>query len=175
MARLCGATAAWLRFQESRNVPELIPNRRSVDSPERAANVHLALAPHNFDAAPADSRVDVFIDPRPWDRRHLRQIDRPGSAAHFVTARRPMSKRRATFILAQGVMVGPPPSPSGGYRGTGLAPDWNWIEVSGGFAWSCLFDTHNDLRLAVDRLSGALLDTIYAEGWKSVRSSQLAC
>ena len=26
--------------------------------------------------------VDVLIDPRPWDRRHLRQIDGPGNAAH---------------------------------------------------------------------------------------------
>jgi hypothetical protein len=30
------------------------------------------------------------------------------------------------------------------------------IEAGGGFAWSCRFDTHNDLRLAVDALSGGL-------------------
>jgi hypothetical protein len=83
----CGATAAArLRFEEGRNVPEFVTNRRAIDSPERAANVHLALALHNFDAAPADSRVYVFIDPRPWDCGHLRQIDRPDSAAHIVAA-----------------------------------------------------------------------------------------
>jgi hypothetical protein len=36
-------------------------------------------------------------------------------------------------------------------------------------AWTCRFDTHNDLRSAVDALSGTLLNTIYAEGWKNVR------
>jgi hypothetical protein len=83
----CGATAAArLRFEKGRNVPEFVTNRRAIDSPERAANVHLALALHNFDAAPADSRVYVFIDPRPWDRRHLRQVDRLGGAAHIVAA-----------------------------------------------------------------------------------------
>ena len=45
----------------------------------------------------------------------------------------------------------------------------------GGFAWSCRFDTHNDLRHAADPLSGGPPDTIYAEGWKSVRLSQSAC
>src|ERR1039457_6757788 len=42
-------------------------------------------------------------------------------------------------------------------------------QAGGGFAWSCLSDTHNDLRLAVDALSGGLLDTIYAECGQSVR------
>jgi hypothetical protein len=32
-----------------------------------------------------------------------------------------------------------------------------------------LFDTHNDLRFAVEALSGGLPLTIYAERWKSVR------
>jgi hypothetical protein len=36
---LCGATAARLRFQKGRNIPDLVANRRSVDSPERAADV----------------------------------------------------------------------------------------------------------------------------------------
>jgi hypothetical protein len=66
-------------------------------------------------------------------------------------------------------MAGPPPFLSGGYRGAGLVLGWNSIEGSGGFAWSCHFDTHNDLRLAVDPLSGGLLDTIYAESRESVR------
>ena len=43
------------------------------------------------------------------------------------------------------------------------------IQAGGGLAWSCLFHTHNDLRLAVNALSGGLLDTIYADGRKSVR------
>ena len=65
--------------------------------------------------------------------------------------------------------------PARGDGALGLSARPFSIQAGGGLAWSCLFDTHNDLRLAVDRLSGALLDTIYAEGWKSVRSSQLAC
>ena len=51
-----------------------------------------------------------------------------------------------------------------------VAPDSN-AAGDGGFAWSCRIDTHNDLRLAVDPLSGGLLHTIYAESWESVRSA----
>ena len=74
----CGTTAARLRFQEGRNVPELVSDRRSVDSPERAADVQPSFVLQHLHAAPADGGVDVLIDPRPWDRRHLRQIDRAG-------------------------------------------------------------------------------------------------
>jgi hypothetical protein len=81
-----GATAAGLRFQEGRNVPELVSDGRSVDSPERAAHVQSSFVLQHLHAAPADGGVYVLVDPRPWDRRHLRQIDRPGNAAHIVTA-----------------------------------------------------------------------------------------
>ena len=43
------------------------------------------------------------------------------------------------------------------------------ILAGGDLAWSCLFDTHNDLRLAVNALSGGFLNTIYAKFWESVR------
>jgi hypothetical protein len=86
IARLCGATAARLRFQESRNIPDLVSDRRSVDTPELAAYVQSSFVLQDFHAAPADGGVDVFIDPRPWDRRHLRQIDGAGNDAHIVTA-----------------------------------------------------------------------------------------
>ena len=43
------------------------------------------------------------------------------------------------------------------------------IAIVGGLAWSCLIDTHNEVRFAVGTLSGRLLDTIYAEFWESVR------
>ena len=76
---LRGATAAGLRFQEGRNVPDLVSDRGSVDSPERAADVQSSFVLQHFHAAPADGGVDVLIDPRPRDRRHLRQIDRPGT------------------------------------------------------------------------------------------------
>jgi hypothetical protein len=35
----CGTTAARLGFQIGRNIPDPVANRRSVDSPERAADV----------------------------------------------------------------------------------------------------------------------------------------
>src|SRR5579862_8763069 len=85
-----------------------------------------------------------------------------------------MSSRCAissTVILARRFMVGPPARPSGGRRSTGLGLDWYSIAASA-VAWSCLFDTHNDLRLAVDALSGGLLITIYAERRRNVRFVQ---
>ena len=36
------------------------------------------------------------------------------------------------------------------------------IGAAGGFAWVVSSDTHNDLHLAVDALSGGRSDTIYA-------------
>src|SRR5258708_37995513 len=63
---LGGATATRLRFEESRNIPDLVSNCRSVDSPEGAADVQLALPLEHFHAAPADGGVYMFIDPRPW-------------------------------------------------------------------------------------------------------------
>ena len=82
ITRLRGATAAGLRFQEGRDVPELVSDRGSVDSPERAADVQSPFVLQHFHAAPADGGVDVLIDPRPWDRRHLRQIDKPGTCSY---------------------------------------------------------------------------------------------
>src|ERR1019366_2963639 len=73
------------------------------------------------------------------------------------TARRPMSRRRAissTVILARGFMAGPPPFPSGWNRGAVFALEVDSIEASGGFAWSCPFDTHNEFRFAAAALSG---------------------
>src|SRR5260370_32039159 len=80
-----GATAARLRFQEVRNIPELVSDRGAVDPPERAAHVQSPFVLQDFHAAPADGGIDMFIDPRPWDWRHLRQIDKPTNAAHTVT------------------------------------------------------------------------------------------
>ena len=71
MARLSGATAARLRFQKGRNVPELISDRGPVDSPERTADVQPPFLLQHFHAAPADGGVDVLIDPRPWNRWNL--------------------------------------------------------------------------------------------------------
>src|SRR5450759_1853833 len=85
ITRLCGATAARLRLQKGRDIPDLVPDRRSVDSPERAADVQSSFVLEHFHAAPADGGVYVLIHPRPWDRRHLRQID-TGNAAHIATA-----------------------------------------------------------------------------------------
>jgi hypothetical protein len=78
----CATT--WLRFQKGGNITELVSDRRSVDPPERAAYVQSSFVLQDFHAAPADGGVDVLIDPRPWDRRHLRQIDKPGNAAHIT-------------------------------------------------------------------------------------------
>jgi hypothetical protein len=69
---LRGATAAArLRFQEDRNIPELVANRRSVDAPERAADVQSPFGLQHSHAAAADGGVYVFIDPRPWNRWNL--------------------------------------------------------------------------------------------------------
>jgi hypothetical protein len=38
-AGFVGATAAGLRFQECRNIPELVSDGCSIDSPERAPNI----------------------------------------------------------------------------------------------------------------------------------------
>jgi hypothetical protein len=81
-----GATAARLRIHEGRNIPDLVSDGRSVDSPERATDVQSSFVLQHFHAAPADGGVNVLIDPRPWDRRHLRQIDNTGGAAHIATA-----------------------------------------------------------------------------------------
>jgi hypothetical protein len=43
------------------------------------------------------------------------------------------------------------------------------IPAGGGLAWACLSDTHNEVRLAVDPLSGEFPITIYAGKRKSVR------
>jgi hypothetical protein len=43
------------------------------------------------------------------------------------------------------------------------------MAVSGGLAWACRFDTHNEVRFAVNTLSGGLLLTIYAKRSESVR------
>src|SRR5882757_10648315 len=77
-----GATATRLRFQECRNIPELVSDGCSVDSPEWATDIQSSFVLQHFHAAPADGGVYVLIDPSPWDRWHLRQIDRPGNAAH---------------------------------------------------------------------------------------------
>jgi hypothetical protein len=83
---LCGATAARLRFQKGRDIPDLVSDRRSVDSSERATDIQAPFVLQHLHAATADGGVYVLIDPRPWDRRHLRQIDRPRKAAHIATA-----------------------------------------------------------------------------------------
>src|SRR5450759_5542408 len=86
ITRLCGATAARLRLQKGRDIPDLVSDRRSVDSPERAADVQSSFVLQHLHAATADGGVHVLVDPRPWDRWHLLQIDRLGNAAHIVTA-----------------------------------------------------------------------------------------
>src|ERR1039458_1494785 len=77
-----GATAARLRFQKCRNIADSISDARSVDALERAADVQPPFVLQRFHAAPADGGVHVLIDPRPRDRRHLRQIHKLGNAAH---------------------------------------------------------------------------------------------
>src|SRR6266567_468397 len=81
---LLSTTAAGLGFQEGGNVPELISDRSPVDPPEWAADVQSSFVLQHLHAAPADGGVYVLIDPRPGDRRHLRQIDNPGKAAHLT-------------------------------------------------------------------------------------------
>src|SRR5260370_29865507 len=85
MTPLCGAAATRLRFQKGSNIPDLVSNRRAVDAPERAAHVQSPFVLQHLHAAPADGGVYALVDPRPWDRGHLRQIDRPGNAAHILT------------------------------------------------------------------------------------------
>src|SRR5438046_971231 len=70
LTRLCGATAARLRFEKGHDIPELVSDRGSVDSPERAADVQSSFILQHLHAAPADSGVDVLINPRPRHRRH---------------------------------------------------------------------------------------------------------
>src|ERR1035437_6024029 len=53
-----GTTASRLRFQESRNVPDLVSDGRSVDSPERATDIQSSFVLKHFHAAPADGGVD---------------------------------------------------------------------------------------------------------------------
>ena len=81
-----GASAARLRFQKSCNVAEPIPDRGPVDPPEWAADVPSSFLLQDFHAAPTDGGVYVFINPRPRDRGHLRQIDNAVYAVHTVTA-----------------------------------------------------------------------------------------
>jgi hypothetical protein len=52
---------------------------------------------------------------------------------------------------------------------------WASLGAAGGFAWVVSFDTHNDLRLAVDALSGGRSDTIYAEFCTVVRRNRSRC
>src|SRR5580704_16382387 len=83
VARLCATSTTRLRFQKGGNVREFVSNRCSVNSPERAADVQPPFVLQHLHTAPADGGVYMFIDPRPWDRGHLRQIHDPGSAAHI--------------------------------------------------------------------------------------------
>jgi hypothetical protein len=57
----CKTTAARLGFQEFRNIPELVPDRRTVDSPECTADVQSPLVLEHFHAAPANGGIDVLI------------------------------------------------------------------------------------------------------------------
>src|ERR1039458_3861741 len=66
--------------------PNLYRTVVPFDPPERAADVQPPFVLQDFHAARADGGVDVFIDPCPWDGRHLRQIDGAGNAAHSATA-----------------------------------------------------------------------------------------
>src|SRR5208283_4426800 len=53
----------------------------------------------------------------------------------------------------------------------------NSVRVCGWIAWVVSFDTHNDLRLAVDALSGGRSATIYAGNQRGVRQDRrrLSC
>src|ERR1017187_10418053 len=63
---LDGATAATrLRLQKSSYVPELVSDRRSVNAPERAADIQPSLPLQHLHAAAANGCVYVLIDPRP--------------------------------------------------------------------------------------------------------------
>ena len=78
------ATAARLRFQKSVDIRELVSDRRAVDSAKRAADVQSPFPLQYLHAATANGGIHVLIDPGPWDRRHIREIDEP---AHIATAR----------------------------------------------------------------------------------------
>jgi predicted carbohydrate-binding protein with CBM5 and CBM33 domain len=75
-----------LGLQERCDVPELVSDRRSIDTPERTADVQSPLVLQDLHAASADGSVNALIDPRPRHRWHLRQINNLWSIAHNVTA-----------------------------------------------------------------------------------------
>jgi hypothetical protein len=78
------AAALRLRLQKSCDVPEPVSDRRAVDSPERAADVHPTFPLKHFYTASPYGGVDLLIDPRPGHRGHLRQIANPRHAAHIT-------------------------------------------------------------------------------------------
>jgi hypothetical protein len=86
LTRLLRATAARLRFQERGDIAELVSDRGPVDPPEGATDIQASFVLQYFHAAAADSGVDVLIDPRPWDRWHLREIDNLPNATHILIA-----------------------------------------------------------------------------------------
>ena len=97
---LLGATAARLRFQKGRNIPDPVANRRSVDSPERATDIQSPLPLQHLHAAPADGGVDVLIDPREWDRRRgLRAVGAADLSGPCVA---PGPIRRSPFLKPLG-------------------------------------------------------------------------
>jgi hypothetical protein len=83
---LGGATTAGLRFQKGRNVAEFVSDCGSVDAPEWASDIQLPFPLQDLHAAAPDCGVNVLVDPRPRDCRHLRQIDNPRNAAHINAA-----------------------------------------------------------------------------------------
>jgi hypothetical protein len=93
---LCGTTSAGLRFQEGRNIPEFVSDRGSIDPPERTAHVQSPFVLQDLHAASADGGINVLIDPCPRDRGYLRQINKPGNAAHYRDA--PTAKSKVQTI-----------------------------------------------------------------------------
>src|SRR5277367_2904843 len=79
-------SAAGLGIHERHDVAEPVADRGPVDATERAADVHASFVLQHLHAATANGGVNVLIYPRPWNRRHLRQVDRLRSVAHFTTA-----------------------------------------------------------------------------------------
>jgi hypothetical protein len=73
--RLLSTATAGLGLQKGSDLPEPVSDGGSVDAPERTAPVQSSFALQHFDATATDRGVNVFIDPGPGDRRHLRQID----------------------------------------------------------------------------------------------------
>jgi hypothetical protein len=65
--------------------PSLYRNGRSVDSPEWVANVQPPFILQDLNTAATSGGIYVLIHPRPRNRRHLRQIDKVGNAAHSNT------------------------------------------------------------------------------------------